>query len=170
MNLFAVLMGGRAKGCNTELHDVVFVSGTSIEDTHARLPAKWFGVRTGLHIDAWQVIDVVDGFEVSLVHQPLSQTHKLWFVNVGGYAPDKLLELHANTFVVAETRMSAKMRGRARLKQEMTSGLHVDDVRDVDDCLNLAEVDGLHVVLTPTKRVSASKPIAAYVPLKGMGA
>jgi len=40
--LFAVYLGVRADRCNIELHDVVFVVGTSIEDTY---PLKW--PRTG---------------------------------------------------------------------------------------------------------------------------
>ena len=34
MKLFAVYLGGRAKKCNTELHDVVFSYGNKIEDTY----------------------------------------------------------------------------------------------------------------------------------------
>jgi hypothetical protein len=42
-HLFAVYLGGRAAKCNTELHDVVFVIGSSIEATYERLMDKWFG-------------------------------------------------------------------------------------------------------------------------------
>ncbi len=34
MKLFSVFLGGRAKKCNTELHDVVFTCGQSIKDTY----------------------------------------------------------------------------------------------------------------------------------------
>jgi len=35
--LFAVLLGGRAEGCNTELHDVVFVVDPSLEEAYLKL-------------------------------------------------------------------------------------------------------------------------------------
>lgn len=41
--LFAVYLGGRADRCNIELHDVVFVVGSSIEETYPLLAKKWFG-------------------------------------------------------------------------------------------------------------------------------
>ena len=34
IKLFAVYLGGRADGCNTELHDVVFTCGQKIQDTY----------------------------------------------------------------------------------------------------------------------------------------
>ena len=46
--LFAVYLGGRAPKCNTELHDVVFAVGASIEDTYDRLLELWFGSPEGL--------------------------------------------------------------------------------------------------------------------------
>ena len=43
IKLYAVYLGGRADGCNTELHDVVFTCGNKIEDTYMDLLDKWFG-------------------------------------------------------------------------------------------------------------------------------
>jgi hypothetical protein len=50
--LLAVYLGGRAFRCNTELHDVVFVAGESIEACYERLMDKWFGDPLRLHIDS----------------------------------------------------------------------------------------------------------------------
>ena len=41
--LFAVLLGGRTQGCHLELHDLVFVVGSSLEESYPRLLTKWFG-------------------------------------------------------------------------------------------------------------------------------
>jgi hypothetical protein len=51
--LFAVYLGGRADRCNIELHDVVFVVGSSIEETYPLLAKKWFGNLHGFHIDSF---------------------------------------------------------------------------------------------------------------------
>ena len=50
IKLFAVYLGGRADGCNTELHDVVFTCGQKIQDTYIDLLDKWFGNADRLHI------------------------------------------------------------------------------------------------------------------------
>ena len=52
LKLFAVVLGGRADGCNTELHDVVFVVGKSLEESYPQLIDKWFGNKKRLHIDS----------------------------------------------------------------------------------------------------------------------
>ena len=49
--LFLVVLGGRARGCRIELHDVRFVAGRSIDDTLPELRRQWFGRREGLHLD-----------------------------------------------------------------------------------------------------------------------
>ena len=41
--LFLVVLGGRAKKANIELHDVRWVIGSKIEDTFNVLRRDWFG-------------------------------------------------------------------------------------------------------------------------------
>ena len=41
--LFLVMLGGRAKKANIELHDVRWVIGSKIEDTYNVLRSDWFG-------------------------------------------------------------------------------------------------------------------------------
>ena len=41
--LFLVVLGGRAKLANVELHDVRWVVGSKIEDTYNLLRREWFG-------------------------------------------------------------------------------------------------------------------------------
>ena len=51
ISLFLVVLGGRAKKANVELHDVRWVIGSKIEDTYKVLRRDWFGAQEGLHID-----------------------------------------------------------------------------------------------------------------------
>ena len=53
MKLFSVFLGGRAKKCNIELHDLVFTCGETIKDIYYDLLDKWFGLPDRLHIDSW---------------------------------------------------------------------------------------------------------------------
>jgi hypothetical protein len=147
--LFAVLLGGNCRPrSNTELHDVVFVAGETLEDTHDDLLEAWFGTPEGLHVDAWVSLDHVDGHRVTLQREPAAGEARLYFVNLGGYLPRELQERHANTFVVATSPAEAKRRARTALLQDHVS-VHTDDLHDVDDCLEIGQASGWHVRLEP---------------------
>ncbi|GIR04327.1 MAG: hypothetical protein CM15mP15_0660 [Prochlorococcus sp.] len=64
--LFLVVLGGRAKKANIELHDVRWVVGSKIEDTFDTLRKDWFGSIEGLHIDSYKKINYVDGYKINL--------------------------------------------------------------------------------------------------------
>ncbi len=159
--LFAVYLGGRAPKANTELHDVVFATGTRIEDTYTQLLEKWFGNPVGLHLDSWLELDVVDGYRISLSSAPDASGQKLFFVNLGAY-DDNFTELHANGFYVAADALEAKKRALAAHFSGVVQYKHKDDLHDIDDCIALENVNGLRVVLTKTGEVSANKPSNGY--------
>jgi Domain of Unknown Function (DUF1543) len=159
--LLAVYLGGRADRCNTELHDVVFVAGESIETTYEQLMVKWFGNPLRLHIDSWMELNVVDGHRISLAAHPGESGKKLYFINLGAYQPGQFTELHANAFLVASSEAEVKQRAKSQLLRGALS-VHTDDLYDVDDCLEIAEVDGLNVHLEPTSEASILDPQNGY--------
>jgi hypothetical protein len=159
--LFAVYLGGRAPRCNTELHDVVFVVGESIETSYERLMDKWFGDPLRLHIDSWIELRCVDGYRISLRPSPAASDRKLYFINLGAYLPGQFTELHANAFVVARSEIEVKQRAKAELLRGAQS-VHTDDLFEIDDCLEIAEVDGQHVHLEPTSETAAFEPQNGY--------
>ena len=162
--LFAVMLGGRAPRANTELHDVVFVTGARIEDTYDQLLDKWFGSPEGLHIDSWVELDVIDGWRVTLTDsKPAGTGEQLFFVNLGAYQPGSFVELHATGFYVTTNAAQAKDRARAALFRENgLAQVHKDDLHAVDDCLAIDGVDGLHVTLTWTGETSQEIPQDGY--------
>jgi hypothetical protein len=159
--LFAVYLGGRAPKCNTELHDVLFVVGDSVEATYDRLMDKWFGDPLRLHLDSWVELRIVDGFRITLVPAPRAGRKKLYFINLGAYLPGQFTELHANAFVVAEGEAEVKARAKRELLRG-TQSVHTDDLYDIDDCLEIAEVDGHHLQLEPTEETQAFEPNSGY--------
>ena len=66
--LYLVVLGGRAKKANIELHDVRWVVGSKIEDTYYTLRKDWFGSPKGLHIDSYKKIKYVDGYKINLIN------------------------------------------------------------------------------------------------------
>jgi hypothetical protein len=165
--LFAVYLGGRAPRCNTELHDVVFVAGESIDSCYRQIMSKWFGDPLKLHIDSWLELRSVDGFRVSLTAHPSASEKKLFFINLGGYLPGQFAELHANAFVVATSEGEVKKRAKEELLRGMQS-VHTDDIYDIDDCLEISEVDGYAIHLEPDSAAALLEPCSAYhvIPLE----
>jgi hypothetical protein len=178
--LFAVFLGGRAPRCNTELHDVVFVVADSIESTYEQLMDKWFGDPLRVHIDSWLELQIVDGRRISLAPAPVAQAKRLYFINLGAYLPGQFTELHANAFVAASDKREVKTRAKGELLRG-TQSVHTDDLYDIDDCLEIAEVDGHHIHLEPTTQSQPFAPsngyyiipaeaVAAYAARRGIAA
>jgi len=66
--LYLVVLGGRTKKANIELHDVRWVVGSTIEDTYNTLRNDWFGYPKGLHIDSYKKIEYIDGYKINLIN------------------------------------------------------------------------------------------------------
>ena len=169
--LFLVVLGGRTKLSNIEIHDLRWVVGRNIEDTFPQLRNEWFGDQKGLHMDSFIEIKFIDGYRILLQKETLNRNiiskstlpslkkKNLWFVNVGGYDPNQLNELHEFGLVVAESSVEAKRKAR----QKFLIGSkykHIDDIARlnkfelVDDCHSIINIHGWKVELTldPKKR------------------
>ncbi len=161
--LFAVLLGGRAKGCHIELHDVVFIVSPTLEEAYPRLVHKWFGTSKRLHIDSSVELSVVDGYEIVLSKEkPSNADNTLYFVNFGGYKPGFFGELHEVGFYVT----NAKPLAVAKAKQELCVDSHLQHCDDnleineflnkttalADDIIAIEKVDNYYVHLVPTTK------------------
>ena len=150
-HLFLVVLGGRARKANVELHDVRWVIGSKIEDTYDSLRRDWFGMREGLHIDSFKKITYVDGYKINLKNienkklknnkipnQKITKKN-LWFVNIGGYDPSSMQEKHEFGLVVAKSSLEAKNKAKSKwlIGHEKK---HKDDISSLqlligcDDC------------------------------------
>ena len=115
LKLFAVLLGGRATGCNTELHDVVFVVGSSLEETYPKLVNKWFGTKKRLHIDSTIELKYADGHEIILSKDQPDSDKKLYFLNFGAYKPNYFGEVHEVGFYVAASKPEVLAKAKSDL-------------------------------------------------------
>jgi hypothetical protein len=148
LQLYQVMLGGRAPRATVELHDVVFAVGTDLASLYGQLRAAWFGQPAGLHIDCWQVIEGVDGWRVRLDEAaPDPSAPKLYFVNLGGYLPGQFGEEHRYEQVVAADAAAAKAAAMARVKAAGWDKPHRDALVEVDDCLHIGAIGRLHVHL-----------------------
>jgi hypothetical protein len=149
--LFVVMLGGRHARANTEVHDVVFAVGNTLEEVYPQLRQAWFGEQKGLHIDAWMKVNNIEtegkNYQISFSHhKPKEQKLKLFLINLGGYDPQLFGELHRYILVVALNEIEAKRIGKMHFNKEW-SKQHTDRVLDVDDCLTIDCVEGNYIVL-----------------------
>ncbi|OTG83239.1 hypothetical protein B9T31_14205 [Acinetobacter sp. ANC 4558] len=150
-NLFIVMLGGRHKQANIEIHDIVFVIGHTLEETYPQLRQAWFGEQKGLHIDAWMKVNGIESdgiyYQIKLTQNALNAHHrKLFFLNLGGYSELEFGELHRYILVVAPDMMTAKQRGKAYIHSEWIKP-HTDQVLEVDDCIAVNHVNGYQIEL-----------------------
>lgn len=165
-SLFAVLLGGRAERCNTELHDVVFIVANSLEEAYPRLVHKWFGHSKRLHIDSSVELKYVDGYEISLSKEvPIDNDKTLFFVNFGGYEPKFFGEIHHVNFYVCAQKTEAVVKA----KQSLCVGLHLQHCDDnlevnelIDDLIPLKSIDNYYIHLKPTTHHCELEVISDY--------
>jgi len=163
--LFLIVLGGRAKMANIELHDVRWVIGSRIEDTYDVLRRDWFGMFEGLHIDSYKKINYVDGYKVNLKN---IENHKLkknkffdknntkmnlWFVNIGGYDPSSMQEKHEFGLVVASSKLKAKKRAKSQWllgcqKKHNDDAASLKILSGCDDCQLIKKIGNWEIELT----------------------
>ena len=167
--LFLVVLGGRAKKANVELHDVRWVIGSRIEDTFEALRSEWFGNMQGLHIDSYKRINFVDGYKITPknIESMKSKNNKtfnakdtkksLWFVNIGGYDPSSMQEKHEFGLVVAKSSSNAKNKAKSKWLNGCEKK-HKDDITSLkliscDDCQLVKNIGNWEIELTLEKNL-----------------
>ena len=162
--LFLVVLGGRAKKANVELHDVRWVVGSRIEDTFDALRNDWFGNFEGLHIDSYKKIKHVDGYKINLKNieskklknknflNGNASKNNLWFVNIGGYDPNSMQEKHEFGLVVASSKLEAKNIAKSKWLKDCKKK-HKDDIASLkkligcDDCKLIQNIGNWEIEL-----------------------
>lgn len=90
LRLFSVYLGGKQIDDKIEAHNLFIGVGESIESLLPAIKKSWRGVKK-LHIDSWEIIDQIDGYEVQItpntaqVKPDLDVFPKLLIVNIGYY-------------------------------------------------------------------------------------
>ena len=160
-----VVLGGRAKMANIELHDVRWVLGSRIEETFDVLRRDWFGSLEGLHIDSYKKVNYLDGYKINLKNLEdkklnnnkfliENDTEKnLYFVNIGGYDPTSMQEKHEFGLVVASNNLEAKNKAKSKWligckkkhKDDITS---LKNLMILDNCQLIKKIGNWEINLT----------------------
>lgn len=163
--LYMFYVGGNAGKSNIEVHDIQFAVVNQPSEAWPLLREAWFGDKDKIHLDGYARIDWVDGYTISLSHEPYSGEKRLFFVNVGGYQPDNLAELHAFDLFVAANAAEAKERALNVLLTDVHQQ-HKDNLKDVDDCKLLDKVGDYYLHLQPNSAGTHFQPEwQGYLPI-----
>ena len=164
--LYLVVLGGRSKKANIELHDVRWVVGSKIEDTYDTLRKDWFGSLKGLHIDSYKKIKYLDGYKINLRNienlkinynkfsNKCNTQKNLWFVNIGGYDPSSMQEKHEFGLVIAKNKLDAKNIAKSKWLIGCKKK-HKDDLASLEmlisceDCELINQIGNWEIELTP---------------------
>ena len=164
--LYLVVLGGRAKKANIELHDVRWVVGSKIQDTYDTLRKDWFGSPQGLHIDSYKKIKYIDGYKIILKNFENDKINKnqlanrtkhqknFWFVNIVGYDPSSMQEKHEFGLVIASNKLEAKNKAKSKWligyekkhKDDMAS---IEILISCDNCELIKKIGNWKIELIP---------------------
>lgn len=167
LKLFAVMVGGKLSRARLELHDMLFVAAHSIEETIPALRKAWWGTPSSLHIDAWAILDRVDGFRIKPVPKITASPEQvsLFFVNTGGYREGVLNEEHAYSFHVGSNK--AEIWKAAKARADFASR-HKDNFEEVEDVISISdalEQPDIAIQLTPSSGPDQIEVVAKYLKL-----
>lgn len=147
MKLFYVILGATPRGRHIEQHDIFFGIAESLKELVPAMKAFWPEAEGKIHIDAWQEVRFVDGYEVIVQEKNGERCEEqLFFVNLGGYKPGAFIELHEHHLFVGKTVGEAVKKSK-QTEFYKTMGFkyaesHIDEKYgvDVDDVFRISDI------------------------------
>jgi hypothetical protein len=168
LKLYMLLLGSKAPGRHVEQHDFFFGIATSLIELVPDIKAFWRNTGTSLHIDGWREVNSVDGYSIKVVpktERNVISDNKLFFINLGGYQPDKLAEQHYVVLTVQNDRSQAIRESKktvffrtntiaavkgANAHIDDKYGIDVDDIYRIEEMLSPSLKDKYHIEITPS--------------------
>ena len=112
----------------------------------------WPEAGNTLHADGWRIIRQVDGYAIRVIEKQtatVSAPEKLFFINLGGYQPNKLEEQHYQVLTVQQEKAAAVRQSMQSLFYKTNTikgtsanshvddkyGIDVDDIYEIEDLL-----------------------------------
>lgn len=106
--LWLLQLGASVPGRLTEQHDVYLDISPDLLGLKNAVRQFWSGA-TSVHVDGYERVEFVGGHKISVVEAGMVNPSglNLFFLNLGGYQPDSVMEFHHQMFIVAENMQEA---------------------------------------------------------------
>ena len=159
------MLGCTPPGRHVEQHDIFFGIAASLNELADEIKAFW-PEPTRIHVDAWREVSLVDGYQVNIAERttdsPVAEApQKLFFINLGGYQPNKFEEQHYVLLTVKKDMAAASREAKDTFFYQHNGfegatshiddkyGIDVDDIYNVEDILSDAQKAKYSIVLSP---------------------
>ena len=147
MKLFYIILGATPLGRNTEQHDIFFGIAETLKDLIPAMKKFWPEAKGKIHIDGYQEVKFVDGFELKIVEKNSAISDQyLFFINLGGYEKGRFEELHHQSLMVGKS-MAEIIKKAKKTEFYKTMGFknaesHIDDKYgvDIDDVFKVNDI------------------------------
>lgn len=178
--LFMLLLGCRPQGRLTEQHDIFFGIANDLKDLVPDIKTFWPEAKGNIHIDAWRIVSIVDGFRIDVIENTSSITDtsaKLFFINLGGYKQGEFKEYHYKMLIAANSKDEAIRTSKQTTFFKHTgftgAAAHVDDKYgiDVDDLYEIKDILAdkykarYIITLLPSEQAAEDELHLGYLPL-----
>ena len=177
------MLGCVPPGRHIEQHDIFFVIGESLNQIVPEIKAFWPEPER-IHIDAWREVTAVEGYKINIVAKEDAvtspDTNKLFFINLGGYLPNKFEEQHYVVLTVKESKAQATAEAKKTLFYQhnhfegATShiddkyGIDVDDLYEIDDILPVSQKAKYRLEVVATEGLVEDKINLGYLKLSAL--
>jgi hypothetical protein len=183
LKLFMLLLGCKPPGRHIEQHDVFFGVAASLKDLVPDIKAYWPEPEK-IHIDAWREVNVVEGYQLKIIPRSagnsVNELNKLFFINLGGYQPNKFEEQHYIVLTVKPNRADAFKEAKETLFFQHNTfddanshiddkyGIDIDDLYEIEDMLSPLQKEKYQVVLTPADGLPEDEIHLGYFKLNNL--
>ena len=178
--LYMLLLGSKAPKRNVEQHDYFFGIANTLKELVPDIKSFWPEAGASIHIDGWREVNQVDGYKITVKlreDNTLSNPHKLFFINLGGYQSGKLEEQHYIVLGVKDDRASAIQDAKKTVFFKTNSvkganshidekyGIDIDDIYRVEDILSPQHKQKYHIEITPNSNLPEDEIHLGYFKL-----
>jgi hypothetical protein len=183
LKLFMLMLGCVPPGRHVEQHDVFFAIGESLNQLVPEIKAFWPEPER-IHIDAWREVTAVEDYKINIVDKestvPSAETKKLFFINLGGYQPNKFEEQHYVVLTVKDSKAQATAEAKKTLFYQhnhfegATShiddkyGIDVDELYDIDDILPASQKAKYRIEVVATDGLVEDELNLGYLKLSSL--
>ncbi|MDQ0640490.1 hypothetical protein QF042_004055 [Pedobacter sp. W3I1] len=163
LKLYMLLLGSKAPKRNVEQHDYFFGIAPSLKALVPEIKAFWPEAGSSIHVDGWREINKVNHYEINIKlrdSHTAPSTDKLFFINLGGYQPNRLYEQHYIILSVHDERAKAIQEAKKTVffKKNSIKGAHidekygidVDDIYKIEDILSAESKQKYHIEIKPS--------------------
>jgi hypothetical protein len=185
LKLFMILLGSKAPGRHVEQHDFFFGIANSLYELIPEINAFWPEAEGKIHIDGWREVNAVEGYRVTIIPNDGSGTtpetkQKLFFINLGGYQPNRFEEQHYVLLTVKDDRAAALRESKETFFyqnnyfNDATShvddkyGIDVDDLYQIEDVLTPAQKQKFQIALAPELGITEDELHLGYYKLNSL--